>query len=196
MGVRDLRSLMRVVIVMVVLDALSTPAILVCAQLFPEHFTTTIAPDASALDGAAVLLKLATYIIFAIWIYRAGKNLLAAGFSDLSFTPGTRIGWFAVPIANLFKPYQGMRELWNASHGETDYSIGNNLLGAWWALWLINNFLAYFVGLAAGEDAGTGALWFQSAVDAASAVTAILVVRGITEAQTKLGTTELAEVFA
>ena len=32
-----------------------------------------------------------------------------------SFTPGWSVGWFFVPIMNPWKPFQAMREIWQAS---------------------------------------------------------------------------------
>ncbi|MBI1404164.1 MAG: DUF4328 domain-containing protein [Porphyrobacter sp.] len=95
-------------------------------------------------------LLLANFVIFsasviavAMWIHRAHANLHEAGFEPLNFTPGWAVGWYFVPIANLFKPFQAMRELWNTSHGLADsYSApapGN--LPAWWGLWIAGNIL-------------------------------------------------------
>jgi hypothetical protein len=196
MGIRDLRILTLIVAAMVTIEALSTPIILLAAELFPDGYMENVVPIASQVDLAVTGFTLLTYAVFSRWIYVAGRNLLEAGYQDLEFTPGSRIWWFAVPFANLVKPYQGMRELWNASHGESDYTIGNGLVGAWWALWLGHGFLATILRASAETDAGTGSLWLQSAADIAVAIVAILMLRRIAEAQTKLGSGELAEVFA
>jgi hypothetical protein len=196
MEIRDLRPLTLVVSAMVVIDALMVPAILGWGALFPESFAAHVAPVADAIDGMTILLKFATYFAFGVWIYRAGNNLLAAGFADLAFTPASRIWWFAVPFANLVKPYQGMLELWNASHGESDYTIGHALVGVWWALWLANGMLALIVLRGAGPDSGTGPLWLQSAGDVAVAIVGLALIRRIAQAQTNLASGELIEVFS
>ncbi|WP_163360139.1 DUF4328 domain-containing protein, partial [Enterobacter hormaechei] len=67
-----------------------------------------------------LIWTLLTMCVFAWWIFRAGKNLVALGYVSLAFTPAVRIWWFLVPLANLVIPYHGMRELWNASHGKAD----------------------------------------------------------------------------
>ncbi len=131
--------------------------------MFPDAYAEHVMPVADQVDFAALVFRLLTFVAFGRWIYMAGRNLVEAGYQDLEFTPGSRIWWFAVPFANLVKPYQGMRELWNASHGEGDYTTGNGLVGAWWALWLLHGFIGGFLRLAGGPDAGTGPLWFQSA---------------------------------
>ena len=55
------------------------------------------------------------------------------------FTPGWSIGWFFIPIANFWKPYRVMREIWDVSHRSkiTDSS----LVGLWWGFWLVSNFV-------------------------------------------------------
>lgn len=196
MDLRDLRPLTHFVTAMVVIDALMTPLLLVSAALFPEGYTENVIPVAQQIDGAVLIFTLLTFVVFSRWIYVAGRNLVEAGYQDLEFTPGSRIWWFAVPIANFVKPYQGMRELWNASHGESAYTLGSGLVGLWWAIWLGRSLFGTVLSMAAGPDSGTGPLWLQSAADAALAVVAITMIRRIAEAQTKLGTEELAEVFA
>ena len=51
-------------------------------------------------------------ITFLKWIYRTNFNLRALSQERMSFTPGWSVGWYFVPIANLFKPYQAMKEIW------------------------------------------------------------------------------------
>lgn len=90
-----------------------------------------------------VLVYIGCIVTISMWIHRAHANLFAAGMDGLEFTPGWSVGWFFVPVAMLFKPFQAMRELWNRSHldddgftAPTDYR-----LTAWWACWLIGNFI-------------------------------------------------------
>lgn len=121
MQINTLRTLTAVVSIMVVIDALWTPVVLGIVYVFPTVFNDYILPIADGVDASAMIFRILTVIAFATWIYIAGKNLIAAGYEDLEFSPASRIWWFAVPIATWFKPYQGMRELWNASHGSDAY---------------------------------------------------------------------------
>ena len=56
------------------------------------------------------ILWLGAYIIagvfFFIWLHRACKNLDYLEVVDTRFTPGWAIGWWFIPFANLFMPYQ------------------------------------------------------------------------------------------
>jgi heme exporter protein D len=79
-------------------------------------------------------------ILFSRWIHRANANAALVS-SGLEFTPGWAVGWFFVPLANLFKPYQVVTELYRASDPEADpdyWSIAPvpAFLPLWWASYL------------------------------------------------------------
>ncbi|EIZ78778.1 hypothetical protein WSK_2826 [Novosphingobium sp. Rr 2-17] len=90
---------------------------------------------------AYFLLFLVCVVAVCLWVYRAHANLRAAGFEGLEFTPGWAVGWFFVPFAFWFKPFQAMRQLWNASRLSPDgYSApADPLLTSWWGLWVVGN---------------------------------------------------------
>jgi hypothetical protein len=192
MELRNLTLLTWIVTIMVVLDALSMPFVAVTVQLFPTFFMTRILPLAGQVDPLLTVFKFATMIVFGVWIHRAGKNLIAAGYEDLEFTPGARIWWFAVPIANLFKPFQGMRELWNASHGEGEYTITPPLIAGWWAFWLASNIL----GTLTSRFPDVGLMTFSAIADIGVAALAIVMIQRIAAAQARLAPEQVAEVFA
>jgi hypothetical protein len=102
---------------------------------------------AYGLIGLAIVpLSLLTAIVFLVWVNRANKNARALGAQGMQFTPGWSVGWFFVPILNLFKPYQAMREIYQASDpqsGPTNWKLmgKSGVVGWWWGLWLIGNFL-------------------------------------------------------
>lgn len=90
---------------------------------------------------ADAVLTLVTTIFFAMWIYRAAANVVEAGTRGFDYTPGWAVGWFFIPIANLFKPFGAMRQIWNASHGEQGDRLNhaNGLLAFWWGCWILSN---------------------------------------------------------
>ncbi len=92
---------------------------------------------------AASVTFIGSVIVVAMWIHRAHANLHEAGIAPLTFTPGWAVGWYFIPIMNLFKPFQAMRELWTESHQVSDgfsaQAPGN--LGAWWGAWIVGNIL-------------------------------------------------------
>ena len=92
----------------------------------------------SVLD---ILLVLVTFVCFGMWIYRAAANVTAADVRGFDYTPGWAVGWFFIPFANLVKPFQAMRQIWNASHGESAPNLdnGDKLLTIWWTTWLLSS---------------------------------------------------------
>ena len=88
-----------------------------------------------------------TGITFLKWIYRANSNCHSFGAEDMKFTPGWSIGWYFMPIATLWKPYQAMKEIWKVSKNPINWSneYGSPLLGWWWTFWLLSNFLGQIV---------------------------------------------------
>ena len=192
MAIRLLRMPGTILVAMIALDAAWSPLTLLAITL--RH--ATVAPLATGLDAAAVVVTLATYLVFAFWLHRAGANLVAAGHDALEFTPASRIWWFAVPFANLVKPYQGMRELYNASRGHWPYDLGAPVVATWWALWLGNGIASWLILRAQIVPLTMTLLWALAALKVARAAAAILIVVRVSRAQAGLAAAPLGEVFA
>jgi hypothetical protein len=100
-----------------------------------------------ALEMLAGLFQLLVFIVtgipFLMWIHRANRNARALGAQGMQFTPGWSVGWYFIPVLNLWKPYQAMKEIWQASHNPFSWRSEPipSLLGNWWGLWLLTNFL-------------------------------------------------------
>jgi Domain of unknown function (DUF4328) len=92
------------------------------------------------VGGVAFLLLIATFIVFGRWIVLAHRNLTGLGARYVEFTPGWAVGWFFIPVASLWKPYQAMRMLWRYScsvyRPEIQQTPG--VLPIWWTLWIIS----------------------------------------------------------
>ncbi|MCH7228059.1 DUF4328 domain-containing protein [Haloferula sp. A504] len=94
---------------------------------------------------------LATFVVFGVWIVRSGKNAWlfhqlkrhAANHGGrryhevISTTPGWCVGWYFIPIANFWKPFVAMREIFRAS--TTGQAAPGYLLPFWWTLWLLSS---------------------------------------------------------
>lgn len=65
----------------------------------------------------------------------------------MQFTSGWAIGYYFIPVLALWKPYQAMKEIWQASNNPTDWQQQTlpSLLPLWWGLWLASNFLGQAV---------------------------------------------------
>lgn len=154
--------------------------------------------ELSPLSTAVAIVYLCSFATFVIsivlvslWIYRAHDNLRAAGVTDLEFTPGSSIGWFFVPIMNLFKPFQAMKELWNRSHGTSDGygELSPSTVATWWTLWIARNIVTLLSvrTTVAGDEASaslTLVLYAISEIFTAGAAWFLLtIVREILDAQ-------------
>ena len=97
------------------------------------------------------LLYIAVYITciitFIQWFRRAYFNLHTR-VNDLQYGEGWAAGAWFVPILNLFRPYQIMKELYD----ETDIlltrklhdyrnRLSSDFIGLWWTFWLISSFV-------------------------------------------------------
>jgi hypothetical protein len=102
--------------------------------------------------GVSVAMSIFLYL----WIFQVRRNLLALGVPGLRFSPGWSIGWFFVPVMNLFRPWQVMKETVRASQvlpGSSDPLAWKTapyppLVHYWWWLPLGLNVVVVGVALA------------------------------------------------
>jgi hypothetical protein len=105
---------------------------------------------------SVIAIYLFAAVVFLVWIHRMNRAVRKYTQADLSYTPGWSVGWFLVPIANLFMPYKVVKELWIAT--EPDRPAGLfSMAGAaspivlwWWLLWIGSGL----IGSAAGSMYG------------------------------------------
>jgi len=190
---------------------------IVC-QLFLGTFNLvelTVMPDVAALAAAgdpssfvfslvealvgllSVGATIALVVMFCVWVYRANRHARVLSGNVLEFTPGWAVGWFFVPFANLYKPYQAVKEIYIYSEPRSgdDSSTGPlvpGLLPAWWGFWLASNFASNIEFRLSWTDdpammnAGLWAGVLATPLAVAAAVLAMLVVRRIHDRQKRL----------
>jgi len=92
-------------------------------------------------------IGLGAAIFFLIWVYRASRNARSLGIEGMQYSPGWSVGWFLVPLANLFMPYMVVRELWKASAAspmrEWRQAVASPIVGVWWAVSVVSMTLHY-----------------------------------------------------
>ena len=90
---------------------------------------------------AGLFLFVVTAVVFGIWIVRSNKNVRALGAKNLSASPGWALGYFFIPILNLWKPFEAMNELWYASHDprnlEMAFKEKSQVVGRWWGFFVL-----------------------------------------------------------
>jgi hypothetical protein len=93
--------------------------------------------------GLRFVIFVVLIVLFCIWIYRANHNARQLGAADMQFSPGWAVGWYFIPIANLWKPYQAMREIWQVSANPAHWQQQprGSILPLWWTFFLLSGFL-------------------------------------------------------
>jgi len=67
------------------------------------------------IGGLYLLAVAVAGIAFLVWFRRAWRNLKSLGGRDLKYSTAWAVGGFFVPILNLYRPIQVMREVWHGS---------------------------------------------------------------------------------
>lgn len=97
----------------------------------------------NTIGALGLALAVATLPVFAAWIHRAHRNLASLGAKNLGVTPAWAVGWFFMPFANLWMPYQAMRTLWRASQDAPRWQLQGVpwWLALWWVAWVARQAL-------------------------------------------------------
>lgn len=106
-------------------------------------------------NGLILLCLLVSYVLGSMWIYRVACNVRALGADDLDDSPGWAVGWYAVPFANLVRPFRVMRQIFLASEKPNDWDDDRKptLIVAWWTLFLVYSIGGYIISrLPQGHD--------------------------------------------
>lgn len=98
-----------------------------------------------------MIVFLISAVTFIQWFRRAYFNLHIK-VNHLSHSEGWAAGSWFVPIVNLYRPFQIMKELYRKTkelltkNGMTvSETFNTNSLALWWAIWIINNVIGQFV---------------------------------------------------
>ena len=146
------------------------------------YLPSTVVPFSNdqlgAIDIGIVAVGLAQLVLFWVCVilvgrvtYRAMKNLhtMHSTFPDMS--PGWAVGWYFIPIANLFQPARGMSQIYHGTFAAVGEPVpSQSRIGIWWTCWLLTNFTANIAfRLAGGWETDTFGIESFS-FDAASAL--------------------------
>ncbi len=110
----------------------------------PVSFEAT-PPELETSDWAIAISGLLLFACFLIsgflilkWIHRVNSNAHLYS-SEMNVSPGWNVGFFFIPFANLWKPFQGVRETWEVSTMHNQEVPG--WMRWWWGCWLATNFI-------------------------------------------------------
>ena len=138
------------------------------------------------------VVNLATAFLVLKWIYRTNRNGHAFSRRLLVVRPHWAIIWFFIPIAFLFKPFEGMMQTWGASTDPSNWRRvpTPGILRWWWGLFLVNTIVGNAgARLIFKQDLGSmqlsaGIDIFTSIVDVPLDLLFMQVVRKLTSLQT------------
>jgi hypothetical protein len=81
------------------------------------------------------------FVLFLAWIYFSAKFLYLKSHGRMQFTPGWCVGWFFVPIMNLWKPYKVVLEIERRSEQYLRFDdprvIRDPVVRVWWTCWVL-----------------------------------------------------------
>lgn len=140
-----------------------------------------------------IIVAIATIVLWCMWLHRAAKNVIDADFSDFDSTPAWAVGWHFIPFANLFKPFEIMRKIWNASTGaSTVLDSPAPIISRWWAAWLTAGFAGNISTRIALQAESADTLYLGTVLAAISSIatfvaipTAMLMLQTITQGQSE-----------
>lgn len=102
-----------------------------------DHYRT---PWMGARGPSALWIPLfaeqGTAVVWLIWQHQATANLWARAEPGMRTTPGWAVGWWFIPVANLWMPFVAMRELDRRSMGREAAPRSGALVGVWWLVWV------------------------------------------------------------
>ena len=125
------------------------------SYMFGPDLPFTLGDGIYEIGGLIMLLGfIGSVIIFSIFSYRATKNLHKFGVKYFELSPGWSVGWYFIPIANLWKPYGYMTDIWSSSQPEDAKSWEMpKTMPIWWVCWVISNItsnISFRMGLKSG----------------------------------------------
>jgi hypothetical protein len=105
------------------------------------------------MGSVQIAISVANFILWFVWIFKSNKLAQAFGASGMKYSPGWSIGWYFVPILNLFHPYLAMKELYLASLSPKQFDVNRdvteqpeslNFVGMWWLFWIVDSGISKF----------------------------------------------------
>ena len=95
-----------------------------------------------------LLLLAVTAILFLRWVHLSYRNLRELRTGHLRFTPGWAVGYWFVPVLNVWRSKQILDDVWRATDARADESPeswrslpSGGLVWAWWVLLVLSSLL-------------------------------------------------------
>ncbi len=144
--------------VVMLLNLLSVPLLLWENSLVRRYGLNPAAGDNAPSEAVGWLIAtgglgfftaaaaITTIVLFLMWMHRAYRMLEINGLPGLKSSSGWAVGWWFIPFANLVKPYEVVKEIFERSeHGQSTggFAYGAQkesswIVGAWWLVWIVS----------------------------------------------------------
>jgi hypothetical protein len=169
-----------------------------------EYISEQEANTSDLIQGIIGLLQLGIYIasvvLFLNWFRRAYGNLHRLGIKYLKQKESMAVWSWFIPFINLFRPVQIMNEIWTETQekikkldSEYHYKSGRLIIGFWWTLFIISNFIGRYVLKTAFKDEtieqlieGSQAILISDIMQIPEGLLVILIVFQISKMESKL----------
>lgn len=177
---------------------LALTSILIIALITSNAYPVDELHPVDVVDGCVGLLFfpvfIATVVVYLCWLYRVSSNLQALQVYNQQFSPGWAVGYWFIPFVNLVRPYQIVKEIFVESRPPDDANpadgLGTDILGWWWALWLISNIsenitmrLGFLASTLDAVAVFNAVYLVVAALNVGAALLCIRIVRAITQRQ-------------
>lgn len=95
----------------------------------------------ASISYVALAVFASTLVSFFVSLNQSNKLARAAGAQGLRFSPGWTVGYFFIPIINLWKPYQAVADIWKASKNPAGMGAvpTGDIVVVWWILFLVSS---------------------------------------------------------
>jgi hypothetical protein len=97
-------------------------------------------------------LYIASVVVFLNWFRRAYGNLHRAGITDIKHKETMAVYTWFIPIVWFYRPVQIMNEIWTETQEKIKkfdptyvMKSGGIIIGLWWTLFIISNFIGRYV---------------------------------------------------
>lgn len=169
-----------------------------------EYISEQEANTSDLIQGILGLFQSGIYItsvvLFLNWFRRAYGNLHRLGISYLKHKESMAVWIWFIPIIAFFRPVQIMTEIWNEIQEkikifDATYTIkkGGLIIGLWWTLFIISNFIGRYVLKTAFKDdtieqliEGSQAMLVSDIMQIPEALLVILIVFQLSKMESKL----------
>jgi hypothetical protein len=93
---------------------------------------------------ATMFIYIACIIIFLRWTYKSSQITHLSGAQGLRFSPGWSVGWYFIPIASLWKPFQAFKQIYQVSIQINDWQNVSipSYLRWWWGLFILGGIIS------------------------------------------------------